>query len=221
MVAALTPAIAHAQVGHDPTRSPYRDLEFRQEFTFLGGRFNAARDPAGVAPRSGPMAGVHYELRLGGPAYLTARIVGVMSERTVVNPALEIANRTLGDKSAPFLLSDVGFALNLTGFKSWHGLVPTLGGGVGVGAGFEARDVGGYHFGYPFLVTLRPGLKFLAGGKWHGRLDATTYLYRIRYPETYFIKSGADDPVLEPGSARNYWKRNLGLTLGMTYSYGR
>ena len=57
--------------------------------------------------------------------------------------------------------------------------------------------------------------------QWHMRLEATNYFYRVRYPETYFIKTGADDPVLEPGTSRNYWKRNLGLNLGMTYSYGR
>jgi hypothetical protein len=90
-----------------------------------------------------------------------------------------------------------------------------------MGTGFEGRDIGGYRFGYPFLVSLRPGIKFSAGGKWQGRIDATSYLYRIRYPETYFIKTGADDPVLDPAAARNYWRRNLGIALGMTYSYGR
>jgi hypothetical protein len=216
------PAALGAQVGHEPRRSPYRDLEYRQEITFLGGNFDAAVDPAKVAPRSGPMVGVHYEIRMGGPAYFAARVVGVLSERTVVDPKLDLAERVLQrDKSSPFLLTDIGVSLNLTGFKSWHGLVPFVGTGLGMGTGFEGQDVGGYRFGYPFLIIVRPGIKFSTGGQWHGRLEASNYFYRIRYPETYFIKTGADDPVLEPGSARNYWKRNLGLTLGMTYTFGR
>ncbi len=221
LATALSAPLA-AQVGHEPRRSPYRDLEWRQELTVLGGQFQAAVDPAKVAPRSGPMLGAHYEIRLGGPVYFAARMAGVLSDRRVIDPKLE-ANQRLQDpsKSVPLLLTDVGFSLNLTGFKSYRSAVPFLGFGAGLGAGFEKQDVGGYQFGYPFLFTVRPGVKFATGGKWHVRAEATNYFYRIRYPETYFIKTGADDPVLEPGSSRNYWKRNLGITLGMTYSYGR
>ncbi|MGQ0646636.1 MAG: hypothetical protein ACT4P7_03635 [Gemmatimonadaceae bacterium] len=215
------PAVSVAQVGHEPRRSPYRDLEFRQELTFLGGHYDAAIDPAGVAPRGGPMVGVHYEYRMGGPAYLTARVVGVLSERTVIDPKLDLDERVLRTRTTPFLLTDVGVSLNLTGFKSWHGIIPVLGGGLGIGTGFEGQDIGGYRFGFPFLITARPGIKFSAGGQWQGRIDATNYFYRIRYPETYYVKTGADDPVLAPGSARNYWKRNLGLSLAVTYTYGR
>lgn len=217
----FAPAILRAQVGHQPTKSPYRDLEYRQELTFLAGAFDAAIDPAGVAPRGGPMIGAHYEYRLGGPAYFTARVMGVLSDRLVIDPTLELAKRKLGDRSLPMLLTDVGFALNLTGYKSWHGVIPTLGGGLGLGTSFESLDVGGYKFGYPFLVTARPGLKFAPRGLWQGRIDATNYFYRIRYPETYYLKSGADEPVLKAGAPRNYWKRNLGLTVGVTRTFGR
>lgn len=210
-----------AQVGHNPAKSPYRDLENRQELTFLAGRFDAAVDPARVAPTDAPMVGAHYEFRMGGPAYLTARMVGVFANRTVVDPKLDLDARFLGEKSVPFLLTDVGVSVNLTGFKSWHGLVPVLGGGGGIGTGFEGLDVGGYRFGYPFLLSLRPGIKFAARGKWQGRLDATNYFYRVRYPETYYVKTGADDPVLPPGSERNFWKRNLAITLGATRTFGR
>ncbi len=215
-------SLAHAQVGHEPRRSPYRDLEWRQELTLIGGQYRAAVDPAGVAPRNGPMLGAHYEIRLGGPAYFTARTVGVLSERTVIDPKLEKVNRVQDPaKSVPLLLTDIGISLNLTGFKSYRGIVPFIGGGLGLGAGFEKQDVGGYQFGYPFLITLRPGIKVGTGGKWHTRIEASNYFYRVRYPETYFVKTGADDPVITPGDPRNYWKRNLGLSIGMTYMYGR
>ncbi len=221
MILAALPLAAGAQVGHPPQRSPYRDLEYRQELTFFGGRYGAAADPAGVAPQSGAMVGAHWEYRLGGPAYLTARVAGVVTERREIDPRLDFEERFLGTKSMVATFTDVGFALNLTGYKSWRGLIPTLGGGLGVAAGFDGRDPGGYSFGTPFLLTLRPGIKFAAAGRWQGRLDATNYFFRVRYPETYFIKTGADDPVLDPSAARNYWKRNLALTLGVTYTYGR
>lgn len=217
----LAPLAVHAQVGHAPNRSPYRDLEFRQELTFLGGYYDAAIDPVRVAPRNGAALGAHYEIRLGGPVYFYGRSIGVLSQRTVINPALEIDDRVRGDRSVPFLLTDVGISLNLTGFKSWHGLIPVLGGGGGVGTSFEKLDVGGYRFGFPLVLATRPGIKFAPGGKWAGRIDFTNYFYRIRYPDTYFVKSGADDPVLTPGVDRDYWKRNLAITVGMTRTFGR
>ncbi len=218
----LFPSVAVAQVGHDPQRSPYRDLEHRQELTFFGGQFNAAVDPAKVAPRDGPMFGAHYELRLGGPAYFTARMAGVVSNRTILDPRAQVVDRVVdADKLAPFLLTDVGFSLNLTGFKSYRGLVPFIGAGGGIGSGFAKPDTGGYRFGFPFLFTVRPGIKLGTGGRWHTRIEATNYFYRIRYPELYFVKTGADDPVLPPGSERAYWKRNLAISIGMTKTWGR
>lgn len=220
-VTASLPAAAGAQVGYLPRNSPFRDLEHRQELTFFGGQYQARKDPARVAPQSGPMFGMHYEFRMTGPAYFTVNTAMVTTDRRVIDPNQLLATRFLGTKSVNMLLTDVGFALNLTGFKSWHGLVPSLGGGLGVGAGFDKPDTGFYKFGYPFLLTLRPAIKFAPRGRWQGRIDATNYFYRIRYPDSYFTKSTADPTVLEPTAGRNVWTRNVGFTLGLTYSFGR
>ena len=59
---------AQAQVGYPPAESPFRDLPFRQEATIVAGYFAAGKDPVGVAPQSGPLVGVRYEARIGGPA---------------------------------------------------------------------------------------------------------------------------------------------------------
>jgi len=218
---ALLPALAHGQVGYTPRNSPFRDLEHRQELTWYGGLYQTSPDPANVGPKSGVTAGMHYELRLAGPAYFTANLGGVLTERRVIDPNQLIPNRFVGNESMTILLSDVGFALNLTGFKSWHGLVPSLGGGLGLAAGFDSPDVGQFKYGYPFLLVARPAIKFAAQGRWQGRLEATNYFQRIRYPQTYFTKTTADPTVLPVGSSESVWKRNLALTLGITYAFGR
>lgn len=220
-VALATPALVGAQVGHTPRRSPYRDLEHRQELTFFGGQFQPRRDPAGVAPRDGAMLGAHYEFRMAGPAYFTATSTLILSERTVIDPNKLLVERVLGTQGINLLLTDVGFSLNLTGNKSWRGLIPSLGGGVGVGAGFDQPDTGQFKFGYPFILALRPSLKIAPRGRWQGRIDAHNYLYRIRYPDSYFVKSTADPTVLDPTSGRNIWTRNLAITAGLTYTFGR
>jgi hypothetical protein len=44
---------------------------------------------------------------------------------------------------------------------------------------------------------LRPAIKFAPGGRWQGRIDASNYFYRIRYPDSYFLKPTPDPTVLD------------------------
>src|SRR5258708_34376092 len=67
---------APAQVGHEPERSPYRDLEYSQELTLLSGWMKARHDPAGIAPNGFAMLGARYEWTLTGPLALSADALG-------------------------------------------------------------------------------------------------------------------------------------------------
>ena len=49
---------AAAQVGHPPSRSPYRDVPWKQEVTLYGGDYQGAIGNAGVGPTGGPVIGV-------------------------------------------------------------------------------------------------------------------------------------------------------------------
>jgi hypothetical protein len=58
---------AGAQVGYPPDRSPYQDRDYNRDWTVFAGRFSAERDPLGVAPTDGPMAGVRWQMHMTGP----------------------------------------------------------------------------------------------------------------------------------------------------------
>src|SRR5260221_1139937 len=73
-VVLVQPALA--QVGHEPERSPYRDLEYSQELTLLSGWMKARHDPAGIAPNGFAMLGARYEWTLTGPLALSADVLG-------------------------------------------------------------------------------------------------------------------------------------------------
>lgn len=211
-----------AQVGHLPERSPYRDLEFRQELSFFGGYLNAQRDPAGVAPRPGPQAGARYEIYLGGPAHFYGRIAGIKSERMVIDPTQPVASRDRGVNAIQLLQADIGLTLNLTGRKSIWRMVPTLTGGLGVLSDLgRGADVGSYAFGTPFAISFGAGLRYVPGGRLQLRVDYTDHLYRIRYPQSYFVTTGSGSPVLGSNDKRNVWTNNAGITLGASYFFYR
>ena len=215
------PAAAFGQVGYPPESSPFRDLEYRHELTLFGGVFNAGKDPAGVAPRGGPMAGLRYELRVGGPAHLMVRAAYVSSERQALNPAEPAASRDLGVHSGALYMLDAGVSVNLTGQKSYRRLVPTINAGIGLVSGGPDVDDDPFRFGTPFAITLGTGLRYVPGGRFAMRAGIDAYLYRLKYPTNYFATSPDGTSVLDARQSTNFWKNNVALTLGASYLFFR
>ena len=219
---ALSVATAGAQVGHLPANSPFVDLEVSQELTFFGGYFNAARDPVGVAPRSGPLYGLRYEKTIGGPASLLVRFGHVNSERYPIDPTKTGAAAQLGRRSVGLNLIDVNVAVNLTGQKSWHSLVPVVTLGAGVATCACNVDLDPYKFGTPFAFSFGGGLRYVPGGRFQLRVDVNDYLYQLKYPNAYFVAPSAGaPPAAPPRQAKSFWKNNPAITLGASYLFFR
>jgi len=221
--AAFAARAAAAQVGHTPETSPYVDLVYRHEVTTFTGYLATQRDPARVAPRGGPLAGARYSLYLAGPAYFTARLAYAQSERTVLDPLEPATSRVvLPAASVPLLLADAGVTVSLTGFKSWHRLVPEVGGGLGVVSDFRTNgDVGGFSFGTRFALTLGAGIRWVPGGRFQLRGDVTDNLYRIRYPTSYYEPARDGTAILPARQSRALWTHNPAITLGVSYLFWR
>jgi hypothetical protein len=213
-----SPARAQVTVGYPPNQSPFRDLEFHQELTAFGGYLKAAKDPAGVAPQSAPLAGLRYEITVGGPLQLVARVARASTERAVIDPTKTDAARSLGTQSWPIYLGDVGLGLNLTGQRSWHGVVPIVHTGLGIvtDAGRKV-DEDPFRLGTTFAISFGTGLRFVTGGRFHFRADVGTYMYQIKYPTAYYTAPEGGTAVVESGQAKNFWKRNPTLTFGLSY----
>ena len=212
------PAAAQVDVGYPPPNSPFRDLEFRHELTLFGGYYIAAKDPAGSTPRSAPMEGLRYELTIGGPAQLVFKIARVNSDRHVINPLEPRASRDLGVESWPVYLTDLGFSLNLTGQRSWHGVVPVVSGGIGLASDLDKQNANDpFNVGTTFAFSFGAGLRIVPGGRFQLRADAGTWMYQFKYPSTYYATTSDNTTVLDEKQAKNFWKKNLGLTLGASY----
>jgi hypothetical protein len=213
---ALVPGSSSAQdVGYPPARSPFRDLEYKQELTLFGGWFLAGKDPAGVAPRSGPTFGVRYEANVGGPVSLFGRLSTVLSERRVVDPREPEATRELGVQSWPLYMADFGVALNLTGQKSYRRLVPVLNLGFGFASDFNRSvEQDPFEFGTTFALTYGAGLRVVPGGRFQWRFSLDNYLYKLDYPASYYVLPGTGPAVVDADQKQSFWKNNTAFTLG-------
>lgn len=218
----IASATARAQVGYPPARSPYLDLTYSQELTAILGYYVGRDDPAGVAPGSGSLVGVHYEWRAGGPAHLTGELARIGSSRTVLDPAKPAATRNLGEQSWPLWSADVGLGMSLTGSRSWHQLVPEVKGGVGFISDLKnASDVGGFKYGTRFALTWGAALRYVPGGKYQLRADFSNRLNSIRYPDVYFRPTTAGVPPILTGKDQSVWRNNPSLSIGISYLFSR
>ena len=212
-----------AQIGHAPQRSPYIDLEYRQEATVFAGYYAAGTDQVGVAPQGGPMFGVRYDLRLGGPASLTSKFAYVSAQRTVIDPRRPEGQRIVqSDATWPLYMADVGISLNLTGQRSYRRLVPFVNGALGVASDFKGgADIGAWRFGTPFAFSFGGGIKWVPAGNLQARVDISDQLYQIKYPNSYYVTASDGTSVLSLSDAKNDWTSNLGITFGVSYLFFR
>ncbi|MFL5551725.1 MAG: hypothetical protein ACJ78R_11640 [Gemmatimonadaceae bacterium] len=214
-------ATASAQVGHLPQNSPYRDLETRQEFTFFGGQYSAGEDPIAIAPRDGPVFGIRYQIHVGGPAFLMARWSHVNSERRAIDPTKIGTARELGNHDVSINLYDVDLALNLTGQKSWHHIIPVINLGGGIGSCGCSVESDPYKFGTPFAFSFGGGLRWAPGGRFQLTADWTDYLYQLKYPTEYYLTPTGGTAALPGDQERSFWKNNRALTIGASLLFFR
>jgi len=213
---------AAAQVGHDPEDSPYRDLEYKQELTLMGGWVKARHDPAGVAPQSAPMVGARYELSLAGPLALSSDFTTTFANRDVIDPSKPLAQRIPRNESSRVYAADVALAMNLTGRKSWHYLVPQVRAGIGVLRSSAADDSSGFHFGTPFAFSFGGGLKLVPGrGRLQLRADLTDRVFKLSYPDTYYRLASDNTAVLPLSTPKSFYTHHAAFTLGVSYLFGR
>jgi hypothetical protein len=238
-------ATAQAQVGYDPARSPYRDLERSQEVTIITGQFRAALDPARVAPQTGNLLGIKYSWLVGGPANLTAEIARVGSERRVLDPLLPATCTGIPAEDCklirtyrwPLYFVDFGFAMNLTGARTFHGLVPEVRMGLGFLTDFHSSaDVGDFEVGSRFVFSYGTGIRKIIRDRYQLRFDFGDKMYSVKYPESYFTRAPDGSMIREPScpdgitsntdprcrpAKRSAWIHNGVLTVGLSYLFGR
>lgn len=212
-----------AQVGSTPERSPFRDLEIRQDVTLLAGPTFGGHDKVGAAPRGGFAIGARYDINLGkSPIAFTASVMRQTATRDILQPGQPLANRVGLNVSQPLWAIDGAFTLLLTGNRSWHSLVPsaTFGGGV-VTDNKAVTDSSQFKFGTRFAPLIGLGIKFAPQrSRWTVRADVTNRFYSVPYPQT-FRDSTPNVPRILTGNTKSSWTRNTMITLGLVREFGR
>lgn len=213
-----------AQVGHLPTASPFEDLRGRMAVTFSTGILAMAGDPAGVAPRSGPVFSARYEFFVTGPLWLQSRVTYAPKlERTYKDPLFTGTENYDGTSRRPLTIADIGIGMNLTGNKSWNRVVPQFHTALGVvSGGTHQFDVGGYRFGTKFTANYGLGVRYVTGSAWEWHGDITHQWWKYTYPDSYRNEDSANpEPILTDTRSLTHWRGNMQLSFGVSRFFFR
>src|SRR5438445_9681144 len=123
-----------AQVGNDPSHSPYRDVRRGATLVLTFGHLGGSRGGPGVGISDGPTGGLRYEASFGALGAALGIAYG-HTTRFVVDPTKDSVSRKSGPFDTDVVLADAALQLSLTGRKTWHGLAPYVGGALGVAVG--------------------------------------------------------------------------------------
>ena len=204
-----------------PGRSPFRDLLYKQELSLLTGFHAGSEGRAGVAPAGGPLLGVRYEIRIGGPA-TSPRACRVFGLR---EPLLIQPNQTVLAQSESATGYLPGGRRTFDQPHRTEKLLATstvLNGGIASRTDFSKGATRRIPFGTP-LRSIWSGLRWVGSNRIQLRLDIADYLYQIEYPDSYFVPPvGATvGAVLAQSASKNEYTHNAVITLGVSYLFSR
>ena len=222
---ALVTAPGFAQVGHDPAHSPYRDIRGSQAFTAVVGYLSGSSGKVGVGPSDGKTIGAKWEIRLGGPTTAFVGFEVADLERAVIDPRRGPADRVVGTADQSVSLATVGINIYLTGPKTWHGIAPYLGFGMGLAFGGEVpEDSSDFAFNTRFQLEPHFGIKWLPNQRVTFRFELKDVLWQLRYPSAFFNDpefAPGQPPVLDPNvDSDTQWVHHPTFSISIGYAWG-
>jgi hypothetical protein len=222
ILALLSPALASAQVGHPPGRSPYHDIPKGHTVTGVAGLFGGTGGRFAVAPHDGTVFGLRYDIRTAGTIQMGLVLARGNLERLIVDPEVPLAERVRGPVDQQVSFVELDLQLNLTGGKTWHRLAPFV--GVGGGLTFPsgtAADTSGFELGKKIYFAPHAGFRFFLTDRLHLRTDARVIFWKLSYP-TSFTQSPDDEPETPPpitdGNVSE-WTTTSWLQAGLGFSF--
>jgi hypothetical protein len=228
LLAVSPPRRLAAQVGTPPDRSPYHDILHGNGWTVAFGQVNGNGGPLRLSPNQGQSFGVRYDIRFSGLLQGFAELSYLKTQSQVLAPDDSVVHRYSGPFDAPVWTPQIGLELNLTGAKTWHGLAPFLGVGVGAAVGERVvQDTTSFRFGTKLLVTPAAGVRVFLGQRVHLRLEGQFYYWKMKYPTSWLGEPAAQpsvppEPTTAPLRSTNDlddWVATPAIRLGIGFTF--
>ena len=223
---AVTPEVGWGQIGHRAGSSPYQPIRARRTLYLTAGTFGGSAGKVGVGPKDGTLIGTKFGFHPGGPVEFIFGVGSMSLDRTIIDPTQDSTSRILETVSQTVRLWDVGFAVRLTGAKSWRHLAPYVGGtfGIATGSKVKADTLSGFGFSTQFQFGPQAGVLWYLSDKINLRFEVRDVLWRLKYPDVFFAEPAnapAEPSILNGNIDKNtQWVHHPLLTVSLGYAVG-
>jgi Outer membrane protein beta-barrel domain len=216
-------AAPHGIAAQQRIDSPYRFLNSKQEASLFGGYLSSSKGTLGIGPKPAPTFGARYTIMISGPFALEGGVSYFSSTRAVYDTVPgDTTRKVVGDADFTTYIGTASLRFNLTGPRTWHGILPYVLFGLGVAvdgssaspAETDLATDARFDFGTSFMGLLGGGAELSLGQRFALRLDARNLLWKLKTPTAFLVKG--EQSRLLPGDE---WAQNLGLTAGLTFRF--
>jgi len=218
----LALVILPRMVAAQTIESAYRFLDTRQAISVFGGHVETNTGALELGPKPGTMLGLRYDLGLSGPFVLEADFGWFTSKRAVQDTVPGDTTRmTVGDVDFRAIAASVSLRFDITGPRTWHGLLPYVLFGAGFTSDMAAEsdiqkalpaDVR-FKFGSRFTGVMGGGVEWLPASRVGLRFDVRNMLWKLKSPGAFLF----GDRALSLPS--NQWTQNVALTAGLSLRF--
>jgi len=192
-----------AQVGHDPAHSPYRDILLHSGPVFFVGHLGADRGTAGAGTSNALTLGARYEIPAGRALHFQFTGAYLHGDRFIIDPRADSSApaRRTGPVKSDLGLFEIGMQLRLTGGKTWHGVAPYV--GTGLGLMFDVNSPGdttgsGYQFGTKLTIAFATGVRWYPARRVMINGDVRAHFWRLKYPLSFHEQRATDGSRVIP-----------------------
>ena len=202
--------------------TPYRFFDETQGLGAAVAYIDTDGGTIGLGPKSGVAFGARYHIRLSGPFFVEAEALYFPTTRAVLDSAVvDSAFVRVGEADIGLAVVQASLRFQLTGQRTWHGILPFLlmGGGVALQAQddddadanipAEAR----FDFGTTFAGQFGAGIEVFPVERLALRIDVRNILWELDSPQALLERDiGRTVPEEE-------WTNNLTASIGITIHF--
>jgi hypothetical protein len=213
-----------AQVGHDPAHSPYRDILLHSGPVFFVGHLGGDRGNAGAGVSNATTFGARYEIPAGRALHFQFSGAFLHGDRFILDHRADSTSpaRKTGPYKSDLGLFEIGMQLRLTGGKTWHGLAPYV--GTGLGLVFDVNSPGdttgsGYQFGTKLTLAFTSGVRWYPARRVMINADARAQLWRLKYPIAFHSAAPDGSRIIPLTQPLNDWTLHPWISVGIGWIF--
>lgn len=204
--------------------TPYRFFEETQGIGATASYVSTDKGSIGLGPESGIAFGGRYHIRLTGPFFVEAEALYFPTTRAVLDTAVIVADSAfeqVGEADIAIAMVQASLRFQITGQRTWHGILPfiLLGAGVGIQAADddEADEAvageGRFDFGTTFAGQIGAGIEIFPVERLAIRIDARNVLWQLKTPQAML------EADLGRAIPSEEWTNNLTASIGLTFHF--